>query len=145
MNIFESSNILSFKLRVSTSVFIPSRSPVTAFLTLNDLKKDKKRIKVDSDKVVLVHTDSLQQLGSSPSVCQRHQPLPGCTQLVEPTLWSAAQEAGLQLWFQELSSLSLRQKADSRCHLFIPIPQAFNFQVDAASPASPTGQKDVKS
>lgn len=48
VNIFESFHIFSFKLRVSMSILTPSKSLVAAFLTLNDLKKDKKRIKVDS-------------------------------------------------------------------------------------------------
>lgn len=48
VNIFESFHIFSFKLRVSMSILTPSKSLAAAFLTLNDLKKDKKRIKVDS-------------------------------------------------------------------------------------------------
>lgn len=48
VNIFESFHILSFKLRVSTSILTPCRSLVAAFLTLKDLKKDKKITKVHS-------------------------------------------------------------------------------------------------
>lgn len=51
VNIFESFHIPSFRLRVSTSILTPCRSLVAAFLTLNDLKKDKKIIKVDCDKI----------------------------------------------------------------------------------------------
>lgn len=46
VNIFESFHILSFKLRVLMSTLTPCRSLVAAFLTLNDLKKDKKELKL---------------------------------------------------------------------------------------------------